>query len=247
MGFGWIGAMTAAFAAWIAFDGGEAAAEGPSCAEMIGRVERTYDIPPRLLDAISMVESGRWDDASGSVVAWPWTINVGGAGRFFATKAEAVAEVRRLREAGVRNIDVGCMQVNLMHHPDAFASLDEAFEPETNVAYAGRFLKSLYDSANHWRTAAAWYHSQTPGPAAEYADRLARFWSGDGTPVAVTKAVRRSGATRWTSAPQAPRSPMAVSLPIEPTAPLLPRPPSSPMVEEMRRAWRQSHGGGGQP
>ena len=32
------------------------------------------------------------------------------------------------------------MQINLMHHPDAFASLDEAFEPGRNVAYGAKFL-----------------------------------------------------------------------------------------------------------
>jgi hypothetical protein len=55
---------------------------------------------------------------------WPWAIDADGVGQFFATKAQAVAAVAALQAQGVHSIDVGCMQVNLMHHPDAFTSLD---------------------------------------------------------------------------------------------------------------------------
>jgi hypothetical protein len=33
------------------------------------------------------------------------------------------------------------MQINLKHHPGAFASLEEAFDPQKNIAYAAQFLK----------------------------------------------------------------------------------------------------------
>ena len=204
----------------------------PSCAERVAATETLHEIPPRLLTAISLVESGRWDDVAGMLAAWPWTINAGGEGHFFATKAEAVAEVRRLKAGGVRNIDVGCMQVNLMYHPDAFASLEEAFEPATNVAYAGRFLRSLFDATGDWPTAAAYYHSQSPAPAAEYRRLLARFWPGDGgRPL---RAVMRSRADFATT-----RSPIAVVNAVAPLPWLVPRPASSPAVEDMRQIWRQ--------
>jgi len=213
----------------------------PSCVEQIAATEKLHDIPPGLLSAISLVESGRWDDDGGSLTAWPWTINAGGVGHFFATKAEAVAEVVRLKASGVKNIDVGCMQVNLMYHPDAFASLDEAFEPATNVAYAGRFLKGLFDATSDWPTAAAYYHSQSPGPAAQYRQLLARFWSGDGGGILLP--VRAVSSPRLDTAAiryrRVARSPIAVISDVTPSPWLLPRPPSSPLVEEMRQAWRQ--------
>jgi len=158
------------------------------CAAEAARFERTYAIPTRLLDAISIVESGRWDNHSRASVAWPWTINANGEGKFFPTKAEAVAEVRRLRAAGVKSIDVGCMQVNLQYHPDAFTNLDDAFDPTINVAYAARFLKGLYQATSHWPTAASYYHSQTPKLAAEYRDKLMKVWTGPGRAVAATAA-----------------------------------------------------------
>ena len=40
-------------------------------------------------------------------------------------------------------MDVGCMQVNLYHHAHAFSSLDNAFDPQSNVDYAARFLRSI--------------------------------------------------------------------------------------------------------
>jgi hypothetical protein len=117
--------------------------------------------------AIGLVESGR-PDATGAVHPWPWTINAEGKGMFFDTKAAAISAVQVLQAHGVRSIDVGCMQVNLMHHPDAFANLDEAFDPARNAEYAGRFLHQLFLQSRDWLTAAGLYHSQTPALAIDY-------------------------------------------------------------------------------
>ena len=51
--------------------------------------------------------------------------------------------MRAVQAQGVRSIDIGCMQVNLMHHPNAFATLDAAFDPLANALYAARFLTEL--------------------------------------------------------------------------------------------------------
>jgi hypothetical protein len=99
-----------------------------------------------------------------------------GEGRFLPSKQAAIDEVKKLRARGVRNIDVGCMQVNLLAHPDAFASLDEAFEPRSNVAYAARFLNELYQQDGSWPQAGAHYHSQTPELAAPYRAKLMSVW-----------------------------------------------------------------------
>lgn len=184
------------------------------CSAHTQALETRYGIPAHLLDAISVVESGRWDTIHQASVAWPWTVSSGGDGKYFPTKAEAIAEVRRLKAAGVRNIDVGCMQVNLMYHPDAFASLDEAFEPATNIGYAARFLSGLFESTNHWLTAASYYHSQTPSLAAEYRHKLEKIWSGT-----------VDLGTRWASAVMPHTTPQA------------PRPSSSSVVETQRAAW----------
>jgi hypothetical protein len=106
-----------------------------------------------------------------------------GDGRFLASKAEAIAVVRALQARGVTNIDVGCMQINLQHHPDAFASLEEAFDPAANTAYAARFLKSLWEAAGSWPLAAAHYHSRTPERANAYSEKIRRLWASLGNTV----------------------------------------------------------------
>ena len=94
-----------------------------------------------------------------------------------ADAAGAAAHVAGLQQQGVRSIDVGCFQVNLMHHPNAFASLPEAFDPERNADYAARFLVSLHGRTGDWPAAAARYHSATPGLADAYRARVLAAWS----------------------------------------------------------------------
>ena len=113
------------------------------CRSAVAAAERGSGIPAHLLAAISRVESGRRDPATGAVHPWPWTVNAEGQGVFYDTKAEAVAAVRAMQASGVRSIDVGCGQINLMHHPDAFPNLELAFDPQANAAYAAQFLKAL--------------------------------------------------------------------------------------------------------
>jgi hypothetical protein len=169
-------AITTVVATLLACGPVQAADDAEVCGIETARQEKAQGIPDRLLHAISLVESGRWDSESRASFAWPWTVMAEGEGRFLPNKATAIAEVRKLQAAGVRNIDVGCMQVNLLAHPDAFSSLDEAFEPATNVAYAARFLSGLYDSTQNWPMAGAYYHSQTPNLAAAYKARLISTW-----------------------------------------------------------------------
>jgi soluble lytic murein transglycosylase-like protein len=127
--------------------------QGLLCRQGIGSAERGSGIPPHLLAAISRVESGRRDPVTGDWHPWPWTANAEGQGFFYDSKAEAVAAVRAMLARGIRSIDVGCMQINLMHHPDAFPSLDVAFDPQANAAYAARFLKELYAQTGDWTKA----------------------------------------------------------------------------------------------
>lgn len=108
----------------------------------------------------------------GRYVAWPWSINVLGVGHVYPSKVEAIAGVRRLQAAGLRSIDVGCMQVNLMHHPGAFATLDEAFDPVRNAEYAAAFLIRLRTLTGSWQLATADYHSATPELGLPYEHRV---------------------------------------------------------------------------
>src|SRR5579871_5842432 len=93
------------------------------CTSHLPRYEREYGIPTHLLSAIASTESGRYHEGLKLKLPWPWTINAEGKGYFFKNKEDAIAAVKKLRSHGIQKIDVGCMQVNLYHHPDAFSSL----------------------------------------------------------------------------------------------------------------------------
>ncbi|HZD24742.1 MAG TPA: transglycosylase SLT domain-containing protein, partial [Alphaproteobacteria bacterium] len=146
------------------------------CRTITRQAEQRHDIPAHLLAAISLAEASRWDADHQAGIAWPWTVYAEGRGRYLPSKAAAIAEVRRLKAAGVRNIDVGCMQVNLKYHPDAFASLGEAFDPERNADYAARFLKDLEREHRSWSQAVAFYHSATRELSRPYRLKVMQFW-----------------------------------------------------------------------
>ena len=146
----------------------EAGRPGDLCQQAIAGYAPATRLPPYLLTAIGRVESGRVDPRDGNTKAWPWSINAEGRGYVFNTKAEAIAAVIAFRARNVMSVDVGCMQVNLMYHPAAFASLEEAFDPAANVRYAAKFLGQLFAESGDWNIAAAHYHSKTPDLALAY-------------------------------------------------------------------------------
>ncbi len=132
------------------------------CTKAVQTEERRSGIPRRLLEAISSVEAGRWSGSMRANIAWPWTVTAEGEGNFYPSRQAAIRAVDALRQRGIRNIDVGCMQINLGYHPDAFESLDQAFDPVANVAYAAKFLKALRTQKRSWDKAVKFYHSSNP-------------------------------------------------------------------------------------
>ena len=63
-----------------------------------------------------------------------------------------------------------------MHHPEAFVSLEEAFQPWSNAAYAAQFLRRLFGQTHDWAQAAGLYHSATPERGAAYRARVMAAW-----------------------------------------------------------------------
>jgi hypothetical protein len=142
------------------------------CRQAIAAAERAHGIPPHLLAAIARVESGRRDEGSGTFNPWPWTINTDGQGTFYDNKVQAVAAAMIMRPRVTKSIDVGCMQISLTQHPDAFTDLNQAFDPASNADYGARFLVQLYGKTNSWPKAVAMYHSATPDIGADYERRV---------------------------------------------------------------------------
>jgi len=151
-------------------------AQGLLCRSAAAAAERATGVPAHLLAAISRVESGRRDPATGAIHPWPWTVNAEGQGYFYDTKAQAVSAVRAMQANGIRSIDIGCGQFNLMHHPDAFPNLEAAFDPQANTAYAARFLKELFIQTGDCNKATGLYHSATPELGDDYRQKVLAVW-----------------------------------------------------------------------
>ncbi len=200
------------------------------CEQAVALAERAEGIPRDLLAAIARAESGRPVTADRVAGPWPWTVNAQGQGLFFNTKTEAMERAEVLLAGGVRNIDVGCLQINLGSHPDAFLDLEEAFDPLANAAYGAAYLKALFMETGSWPEAVGRYHSAAHGRNTAYRDKVLDLWNrGRGRPVLIT------GDEQQARRHLAPGSPAGMTrLPPTGGAPVAPSGVGADAVDELR-------------
>jgi hypothetical protein len=153
------------------------------CSQMIELAERSKRIPRGLLEAIARVESGKLVPDLRLTKPWPWTVTADGVGKFYPTKQGALAAIEQFKRDGIDNIDVGCMQVNLLYHGDGFASYNEALDPINNVAYATEFLFALFQRHRNWDQAVRFYHSSDPEKHNNYLANVVDAWQSYDEPV----------------------------------------------------------------
>ncbi len=151
--------------------------ESRKCSAIFSYFEKRFNIPKDLLHSISLRESAKKHSNSNLVIVWPWTVNVGGQGYYFNNKRDAVKFTKNQLASGATNIDVGCMQINLKYHPNAFTSLEQAFSPRSNVAYGAKFLSEKYIQHGDWISAVGNYHSADPARGRKYRQRVGQIGS----------------------------------------------------------------------
>ncbi len=132
------------------------------CVSSLVQAATRHGVPPDLMLAIGHAESG-WN---------AFAVNSAGDSHFPETAAAAVALVQDEQARGVVSIDVGCGQINLRWHEDAFGDLVEAFDPKSNAEYAAGFLAELKAAHGNWPTAVAHYHSNDPEAQQAYLERV---------------------------------------------------------------------------
>lgn len=130
-------------------------------------------VPLSVLKAISLTETGH--KRGGQLRPWPWTINMEGKGLWFDSRDEARAYVDKEFARGARSFDIGCFQINYRWHGEAFASIDQMFDPVANALYAARLLGQLHAETGSWGKAAGAYHSRTEKFAERYQARFERL------------------------------------------------------------------------
>jgi soluble lytic murein transglycosylase-like protein len=128
------------------------ASANPCEAEILRAADR-HGVPAGILYAVGLTETGR----KGSL--HPNALNIAGRAVFARSRAEAVAEIDKARAAGIRLIDLGCMQINHHYHAEHFANVEAMLDPRRNVDYAARFLVQLKARHRTWAMAVARYHA----------------------------------------------------------------------------------------
>ena len=156
---------------FAALSGGRPATAEGCVAALLASAER-HGVPPALMLAVGRAESG-WN---------AFAINAAGTAHYAASASEAAEFVRARQAEGIESIDVGCGQINLVWHADAFADLTDAFDPRRNADYAAAYLRRLKEAHGNWVTATGRYHSADPTRQSAYVERVRRHLalSGDG-------------------------------------------------------------------
>lgn len=154
----------------------EARAEGRGLWGECGRALQRFrqmasrsGVPAEVLFAIAMSESGQAGQP------WPWTLNVAGEARRFASRTEAWRALRRLAGQGIRRIDIGVMQIDWGFHAARFGTLWEALDPEVNLGVAAAILCSEWQRSGSLAAAIAHYHSADPQSGQHYLARVRGF------------------------------------------------------------------------
>ncbi len=152
------------------------ASQATLCEDAARYASANTGVPLSVLRAVALAETGQTKFDKNAYSAWPWTVQSGQKGHWFANQPEATAFVKSLMAAQVTNIDIGCFQINLRWHGQAFQNVEEMFSPRSNALYAARFLQDLYGQTGAWRSAVGRYHSRDDDRAEAYVQRLERLF-----------------------------------------------------------------------
>ena len=131
-------------------------------------------IPSTVLYAVALQESGI--RRNGRIVPWPWSLNVAGQSRRFATRAEACSGLQQaMRTTPHTRIDAGLGQINLGYHKHRVTSACDVLDPYRNLAIASEILKEQHSPGEDWLLAIGRYHRPAGGePAARYRRSVSR-------------------------------------------------------------------------
>jgi hypothetical protein len=135
---------------------------------LISKVEKQYDIPQGLLASVARIESNNN----------PYALSIEGKAFYGKDLEKTLSVLNHHLEKGVRNIDIGVMQINWHWHGRNFSGLDEMITPEYNIKYAAKFLNSLYKRHGSWSKAVRHYHSSNSDRQKLYAKKILISWIG---------------------------------------------------------------------
>jgi soluble lytic murein transglycosylase-like protein len=130
-----------------------AAQQTSLCEKEMTRASQKYRVPLGILFAVGLTETG----IDGNLHAH--ALNLEGNTVYSLTRQQAIERFNAARAAGMKLIDVGCMQLNWYFHGENFPSVADMLDPHRNVDYAAKFLSELKDREGSWTLAVARYNA----------------------------------------------------------------------------------------
>lgn len=103
-------------------------------------IARKHNIPPGILYAIALTESGK-TIMPGMFRPWPWTLNVAGKPKRYATRKETWNAIRYYMKQDIQSIDIGLMQVNWRWNKHRLGNTWSALDPSFNVNAGAKILR----------------------------------------------------------------------------------------------------------
>lgn len=168
---------------------GTAVAHAQSIPTGYQRVAMEYEVPPALLYAMALTESGQSALTDGQYRPWPWTLNVNGKGDYYPSRQSAWTALQRVLVDERTSVDIGLMQINWRYHQTALGSSWQALDPYHNLRVAADLLRDCFNKHSHWLKSVGCYHAPNDTARAErysqrvkaQASRLTEsFWAIDG-------------------------------------------------------------------
>lgn len=144
------------------------------------QVAAEFGVPPGLLYAVALTESGQSSLSGGQFRPWPWTLNIDGNGHYYPSRRQAWAALQAVLADSHASVDIGLMQVNWRYYHTELGTPWQALEPYHNLRVAAAILHQCFARHGAWLPSAGCYHApRNPDRAQRYRQRVQRHWPSD--------------------------------------------------------------------
>lgn len=136
-----------------------------------------YGVPPSLLYAVALTESGQSLFSRGEFRPWPWALNIDGEGYYYPSRQQAWEALQVVLTEPRASVDVGLMQINWRYHQASLGSAWQALEPYHNLEVAAAILRDCFAQLGDWLPSAGCYHAPNHAERARrYSQRVNAHW-----------------------------------------------------------------------
>jgi len=132
-----------------------------------------HNLDPVVLYAVALQESRRIRP-DGNVRPWPWTLHAKGHGAmYFDTYDDALEKLIELIDSGVKNVDIGMMQISWGANGHLLPDPAKILQPQNNITLGAAILRRELDQQNgDLRQAIARYHTPSTARGNKYAQSV---------------------------------------------------------------------------